>query len=231
MRPGCFACDPKGDLYEAEAQTRPDRISGYRFPRGRLSVAFWRQCSRSSPSQARPRQPVSSTGAKPAFASWDDSRNYVLAPDGGFEAGASGLEPWPAAPRPSPATSPTTSARALDRSSLSLPAGSSAGSPPVCMAIDTPDLPDDGPQHRRPELAAAGDGQLQAARPAPHPDAGHGHRRIQPGSPTTPQSTVLTLATIVGTLIPSAIEIRVAPLDSKGNWQIDDLYVDPFARR
>jgi hypothetical protein len=50
-------------------------------------------------------------------------------------------------------------------------------------------------------------------------------------TPTVPQSTVLTLATIVGTLLPSAIEIRVTPLDSKGNWQVDDLYIDPFARR
>ena len=49
-------------------------------------------------------------------------------------------------------------------------------------------------------------------------------------APTNPQLTVLTLATIVGTLIPSAIEIRVTPLDSKGRWQVDDLYVDPFAR-
>jgi hypothetical protein len=32
-------------------------------------------------------------------------------------------------------------------------------------------------------------------------------------------------------VIPSAIEIRVTPLDSRGQWQIDDLYIDPFARR
>ena len=50
-------------------------------------------------------------------------------------------------------------------------------------------------------------------------------------TPTEPQSTVLTLATIIGTIIPSAIEIRVAPLDNKGNWQVDNLYIDPFARR
>lgn len=42
---------------------------------------------------------------------------------------------------------------------------------------------------------------------------------------------MLTLSTIIGTLIPSAIEIRVTPLDSIGRWQVDDLYIDPFARR
>ena len=52
-----------------------------------------------------------------------------------------------------------------------------------------------------------------------------------PWAPTASQSTVLTLSTIIGTLIPSAIEIRVQPLDSKGRWQVDDLYIDPFSRR
>ena len=49
-------------------------------------------------------------------------------------------------------------------------------------------------------------------------------------APSQPISTVLGLSTIVGTLIPSSIEIRFRPLDAKGNWQIDDLYVDPFCR-
>ena len=39
---------------------------------------------------------------------------------------------------------------AADETSLALPAGSSAGSPPVCMAIDTPVFRMVGPQHRRP---------------------------------------------------------------------------------
>jgi hypothetical protein len=43
-------------------------------------------------------------------------------------------------------------------------------------------------------------------------------------------STVLTLSTVVGTLVPSAIRIRITPLDAGGRWQVDDLYVDPFAR-
>jgi hypothetical protein len=50
-------------------------------------------------------------------------------------------------------------------------------------------------------------------------------------SPTQQMSTVLSLATIVGTLIPSSIQIHITPLDGKGNWQVDDLYIDPFARR
>jgi hypothetical protein len=48
--------------------------------------------------------------------------------------------------------------------------------------------------------------------------------------PTQQMSTVLGLSTLVGTVLPSSIEVRITPLDSKGRWQVDDLYVDPFAR-
>jgi hypothetical protein len=49
-------------------------------------------------------------------------------------------------------------------------------------------------------------------------------------APTPPISTLLGLSTIVGTLVPSSIQIRLTPLDSKGEWTVDDLYVDPFCR-
>jgi hypothetical protein len=49
--------------------------------------------------------------------------------------------------------------------------------------------------------------------------------------PTQQMSTVLSLSTIVGTLIPSSIQVRITPLDTAGYWQVDDLYVDPFSRR
>ena len=118
---------------------------------------------------------------------------------------------------------------AADRSSLSLPAGSSAGSPPVCMAIDTPVF--------RMMARNTGDPRSQLRVTASYKLLGLLRTQtlgtVTAGSawaPTEPQSTVLTLSTIVGTLIPSAIEIRITPLDSKGNWQVDDLYVDPFAR-
>jgi len=48
-------------------------------------------------------------------------------------------------------------------------------------------------------------------------------------APSQQVSTVLTLSTIVGTLIPSSIQIKITPVG--GEWQVDDLYIDPFARR
>jgi hypothetical protein len=173
-------------------------------------------------------QACSYSGAKPVFSPWGDQHNYVLAPDGGFEAGGSGWQ------LNHGAAIVEGNERyylndAGDSKSLSLPAGSSAVSPPVCMAIDTPSF----------RLAArnSGDPSSQLRVEAVYKLLGLVHTgtagTISAGSSWTPTqsvSTVLTLSTLVGTLIPSAIEIRFTPLDSRGQWQVDDVYIDPFRR-
>jgi hypothetical protein len=170
-----------------------------------------------------------STGASSVFKPWGDSRSYVLAPDGGFEAGGSGWNLAGGAEVVGENESYYLHGSG-DSHSLSLPSGSWAGSPPVCMAIDTPVF--------RMMARNSGDPSSQLRVTANYKLLGLVRTRtvatVTAGSqwtPTIPQSTVLTLSTVIGTLIPSAIEIRVQPLDSKGNWQVDDLYVDPFARR
>ena len=171
----------------------------------------------------------STAGAKQAFSQWGDQRNYVLAPDGGFEAGAQGWDLDRGAATVDGNESFYLNS-ADDDTSLSLPAGSSAGSPPVCMDIGTPSF--------RMVARNTGDPTSKLRVTASYKLLGllrtQTFGTVTAGSawtPTAPQSTVLTLSTIVGTLIPSAIEIRVTPLDSRGNWQVDDLYIDPFARR
>jgi hypothetical protein len=168
-------------------------------------------------------------GAKPAFAPWGDAHSYVLAPDGGFEGGASGWSLSGGAGAVAGNESFYLN-ESRDSRSLSLPAGSSAGSPPVCMDIGTPSF--------RMVARNAGDPTSRLAVTANYRLLGLLHTQtiavLTAGSswaPTASQSTVLTLSTIVGTLIPSSIEIRLTPLDSKGKWQVDDLFVDPFARR
>jgi hypothetical protein len=167
--------------------------------------------------------------AEKVFSPWGDYRSYVLAPDGGFEAGASGWD----LDRGAAVVAGNESFYlndARDDSSLSLPAGSSAGSPPVCMSIDTPVF--------RMVARNTGDPTSQLQVTANYKLLGLLRTRTiatvtgsSGWSPTAPHSTVLTLSTIVGTLIPSAIEVRITPLDSKGKWQVDDLYIDPFSRR
>jgi hypothetical protein len=169
------------------------------------------------------------SGAQPVFKPWGDSRNYVLGPDGGFEAGAQG---W-ALSRGASVVSGNESyflGGSEDAHSLSLPGGSSAISPPVCMSLDTPVFrmfarnTGDPSSRLRVEATYKLLGLLRTKTVSTVAASSN-------WAPTQQMSTVLTLSTIVGTLIPSAIQIRITPLDSKGAWQVDDLYIDPFARR
>jgi hypothetical protein len=68
------------------------------------------------------------------FAGWKDYSHYALAPDGGFESGASG---W-ALSGGARAVSGNESFyvhSSSDKTSLSLPAGASATSPPMCISL------------------------------------------------------------------------------------------------
>jgi len=168
------------------------------------------------------------TGAETVFAPWGDQHSYVLAPDGGFEAGGSG---W----------SLTGGAKAVrgnesyyldgarDSRSLSLPAGSSATSPSICMSVDTPVLRmfarnTGNPASRlRVEAIYSLEGLLRT-------DVVNDVSAGSSWAPTHEMSVVLGLSTIVGTVIPSSIQVRITPLDGLGQWQVDDFYVDPFAR-
>jgi hypothetical protein len=168
------------------------------------------------------------SGAEKVFSPWGDQRSYVLAPDGGFEAGGSGWQLNRGATVAEGNESYYLN-DAGDSKSLSLPAGSSAVSPPVCMAIDTPSF--------RLVARNSGDPSSQLRVEASYKLLGLIRTKtagtLRAGStwaPTQSVSTVLTLSTIVGTLIPSAIEIRFTPLDSSGKWQVDDVYIDPFRR-
>ena len=169
------------------------------------------------------------SGAEQVFRPWGDSSFYVLASDGGFEAGGSG---WT---RSGGATAVDGNESfylndAADTKSLALPAGSSVVSPPICMSIDTP--------HFRLLARNTGDPTSTLRVEATYPLLGLirtktvGTVKAGPSwAPTQQLSTVLTLSTVVGTLIPSAIQIRITPVGSGGNWQVDDVYIDPFARR
>lgn len=173
-------------------------------------------------------QACSYSGAEKVFSPWGDQRNYVLAPDGGFEAGASGWQ----LNRGAAVVEGNESYYlndAADSKSLSLPAGSSAVSPPVCMELGTPSF--------RLVARNSGNPSSQLRVEAVYKLLGLIRSKtagtLQAGStwaPTQSISTVLTLSTIVGTLIPSTIEIRFTPLDSSGKWQVDDVYIDPFRR-
>jgi hypothetical protein len=169
------------------------------------------------------------SGAEQVFAPWGDKHHYVLGPDGGFEAGASGWSLAGGAKTVAGNESYYLNG-AEDSRSLALPAGSTAVSPPVCMSLDTPIF--------RMFARNTGDPASRLRVEAVYKLLGLVRTKavstVTAGdqwAPTQQMSTVLSLATIVGTLIPSNIQIRITPLDGKGQWQVDDLYIDPYARR
>jgi hypothetical protein len=169
------------------------------------------------------------TGATQVFAPWDDPHSYVLAPDGGFEDGASG---WSLAggARVVDGNESHFLRSSADRRSLDLPDGSVATSPPICVALETPfmrsmvrntGVPD---SRLRVEVVYK---LLGLVRTTVVTDMRAGDEWV----PSRYISPTLGLSTIVGTLIPAAVQVRFRPLDSNGEWQIDDFYVDPHSRR
>jgi hypothetical protein len=173
-------------------------------------------------------QACSYTGAEQVFSPWGDSHSYVLASNGGFESGGLG---WglSGGAKVSEGNESFYLNDSGDSHSLALPAGSSALSPPVCMSIDTPIF-----RLLARNTGAASSGlRVEAIYPLLGLIRTKTVSTVYAGSnwaPSQQMSTVLTLSTIVGTLIPSAVQIRITPVGSGGNWQVDDLYIDPFAR-
>jgi hypothetical protein len=168
------------------------------------------------------------TGAEQVFKPWGDPHSYVLAPDGGFEAGGQGWSLGGGA-RAVTGNEAFSLHGAGDSQSLSLPAGSAAVSPPICMSLDTPSF----------RLLARNSGDASSGLRVEATYQLLGLVRTKAVStvyagatwaPSQQLSTVLSLSTIVGTVIPSSIQIRITPVSSGGQWQVDDLYIDPFAR-
>ena len=74
------------------------------------------------------------TATSVPFARWSDYANYGLVPNGGFESGATGWTLSGSA-RVVSGNEPFYIRSTSDRYSLSLPAGSSASSPPMCISL------------------------------------------------------------------------------------------------
>jgi hypothetical protein len=160
------------------------------------------------------------------FAQWGDNNPYVLAPDGGFESGAAG---W-ALTGGARVVSGNERFRvhdAADRSSLSLPAGSSATSPPMCLGVVSMHMRffarNTGATSSRLKVRVLYDGglgQLLGFADEATITAGKWHRSKR--------------MNMLGGLLPLLtrdVRIRFTPADRTGNWRIDDVYVDPLKHR
>jgi hypothetical protein len=145
-----------------------------------------------------------------AFSSWGDPRFYVLAPDGDFAAGGAG---WT-----------LEGGATVTLQSLSLPAGSSAVSPPICVSKDTPFL--------RAMALDSGVGGAQLQVEIVYGGLGATRSRVVAGDkdedwdPTHLLGQSSGLATQGGA--DSSVQVQITAVG--GDWQVDDVYIDPFAR-
>jgi hypothetical protein len=161
-----------------------------------------------------------------AFARWGDTANYVLMPGGSFETG--GL-PWLLSGGAKPASGNETYKvhAAADATSLALPAGSSATSPPACTSIYHPTmrffLRNTGASTSGLKVEALYPGLLggiQVARLAVV-------RGTAVWQPSQAQQLLLTNLLATLSLNRTTIAFRFAPVDGTGAWAIDDVYLDP----
>lgn len=151
------------------------------------------------------------------FSSWGDPRAYVLGPDGGFEAGGVG---WTFEGGAEVVAGNETSYLndTSDSQSLALPQGSSATSPSFCIGQETPFAR---------AMARNSGGALRVE--TIFPGLGVVRQTVigkrTEWSPTRPLLLGGGLAAAAGA---NSAQIRLKPLS--GSWQVDDFYIDPFAR-
>jgi hypothetical protein len=149
------------------------------------------------------------------FAPWLDFASYKLAPGGAFESSRWTLTGGAKLVRGS---EPYAAAGTLGRSSLSLPAASSAKSPPTCVDAAYPSI----------RFFIAGTGLV-----AVNVVSG---RLVLPagvavaGGEWSPSPVMLTSAAVLGTLAGGTAQVSVTFTSLSGDPQIDDVFIDPWRR-
>ena len=164
----------------------------------------------------------------PVFAQFGDPANYFLAPGGGFEAGTAA---WTfSANAKVVAGNETYNIGGAGTSSLSLPKGSTATSPSFCVDPTAPTM--------RFLLRNTANTDSKIALDVTYTKLDGNPRTDQiatfTGQATWQPSPIVAYLTsaITKTLIDGStnVKFRFRPLDDKGAWQIDDVYIDPYKR-
>jgi hypothetical protein len=162
------------------------------------------------------------------FLPWLDPFHYVLAPDGGFEGGAAGWTLTGGA-QVVAGNEPYHVRSAADERSLSLPMGSSATSPPMCLGVDGPTarlfVSNSGSllSTLRVEVVSRNALGLKTSVPVA---VLFGTRTWQPTLPFPVLANLTSLALVTNET--THVSFRFTPVGVLGGWKIDDVYVDPF---
>jgi hypothetical protein len=167
------------------------------------------------------------------FTPWGDSAFYKLAPNGGFEGGATG---WTMAGGAKVvAGNEAFAASGAGSWSLKLPAGSSATTAPMCVSVLS------GKMRFFVRNAGASDAQLRVrvrynggsgallggvGSTLGIADAG----TITAGGTWQPSPEITMLGGVLP-LFTTSVQFQFQPVGTSGDWRIDDVYVDPLKHR
>jgi hypothetical protein len=168
-----------------------------------------------------PDQPLART-----FQPWLDPAWYVAAPDGGLEAGAEGwaLDGGAAVVA---GNEPFYVGDPGDARSLALPTGASATTPPVCMGVEHPTLRffarNTGSPTSTLVVSVVFRDLLGRERALPV-------SAIVAGDEWAPTPVVPVLVNLLSLLGDQQVAFRFTALDERGEWTIDDVYVDPYKK-
>ena len=168
------------------------------------------------------------TSGTQVFSPWGDSTSYYLAQNGGFENGTTG---WTVSG--GSVVSDNEPFYKSGSHALSLPSGSTATSPVVCIGAS--DLyvrmfgKDVGGTDKGLRVQVVWYGLLNTVLGITD------FATFTPGGNWAPTGKLSTAGGLAVPLLPilgsTSARIRVTPLGSGSNWRIDDLYVDPWAMR
>jgi hypothetical protein len=171
------------------------------------------------------------TGGTKVFAPWQDSANYLLSPNGGFEFGSTGwsLSGGASVVGGNEPFYPTGS------HSLALPSGSTATSPTVCLGSSQlyirmfgKDLGGtDSGLRVRIQFYGLLNNLLGFKDFAVFP----GGQDWAPTSQVQSSGGLLTPLPVVSLLSSTSARIQITPLGTGSRWQIDDVYIDPCIGR
>ncbi|HKP17217.1 MAG TPA: hypothetical protein VJT84_01980 [Gaiellaceae bacterium] len=171
------------------------------------------------------------TGGSQVFAPWGDSRNYLPAPNGGFESGSKG---WTLSGGAAVVSGNQPFLRS-GSSSLSLPSGSSALSPNVCLGTKQLFIrlfaKDSGGTDRGLRVRVYWYGLLNKLLGVSDFATVSAGGDWRPSDPVNSGGGLLAPLPIVALLSSTSARIEITPLGGGSQWRIDDLYIDPYVSR
>lgn len=168
------------------------------------------------------------------FLPWHDSAHYAFVDNGGFESGTAGWTVKGGA-KVVPGNESFFVHDGGDGSSLALPPGSSATTPPMCIGLFNSKMrffaANAGSQSAKLKVQVIYNGGAGAlvglvGKTLGLSDIGY----VSAGASWQPSEPVGMLG---GTLplLTASVQFRFTPVGSGGSWQIDDVYVDPLIHR